>query len=711
MRRSWRFASGLLAAFALPALLLAAPAQRTQDAQGAQRDAGYFAGAQLSPAWQQYLAQSAADAARLSHSVQAELAQAGLTKAVAAGKAKNFGLTAITSEAELAALLSYQTVLGGFSKRTDMRKLRAPGMLAGSEAAYIPTFDNGATSTQIRWLAAYYPQADRATQPLVVAALHKAVAYLLRAQYPNGGFPQSYPLRGGYHDAVTLNDNVMSDLLRLLWDIARQPAFAMLEPGVREQAANGFARGVDWLLAAQVMLAGQRTVWSAQHHPLTAQPVAARKFEQVSLVSSESAAILQLLLDTVPQQAGVSHALCAGVAWLQQHQLRDKYWQRSSNGSRLIDKKGATTWARFYSLTTQQPVFFDRDGAVYQEVSALSLERQQGYGWYQTNANQLLKAWAKQRALQAQCDALHRPLAVGSPSVTPDALALGNWRSADPSAHVWPDQRLWLYTSHDKECQANFHMKDWLAFSSADGQRWQQHGIVFSLAQLSWADDYAWAPDAAYHNGKYYLVFPAGSGSKNRAEPAKSSKWMGIGVAVSDSPQGPFQDAIGAPLWREPYANDPALLIDDDGTPWLYFHGKDFDYRVVRLNDSLTATVGDFIKMDMGGVEPKMEGPWVFKRAGLYYFTMPENNRDLSYYTATSPTGPWQYRGIFMPRLDDNNNHHSVVQFNGQWWLFYHHWRVDPAAACQKKQRQVAARPLTFSADGLIVPLPAQQSQ
>lgn len=692
-----------------------------QDSQRNTAASGYFANVTLSPAWQQYLARSKADLLLLQQAEQAELQRSQQPALRPASKAKNFGLDSIQTAAELAAVLSYQTVLGGFSKRTDMRKPRETGMLAGSEAAYIPTFDNGATTSQIRWLVAYYPKATAVERAQLTAALLKALDYLLRAQYPNGGFPQSYPLRGGYHDAVTLNDNVLSDILQLLWDVATQPEFALIDAPRRQLARTAFGRGVDWLLAAQVQQAGRRTVWSAQHHPLTAEPVAARKFEQVSLVSSESAAVLKLLLDTVPAQAGVLPALCGGVDWLRTHQIRDKSWQRSSSGSALVDKPGALLWARFYSLDSGEPVFFDRDGQVYRQVGQLSLERQQGYAWYQSNAKNLLKAWSKQPALQAQCEALTGAASgaagadeVAKVAVPHNLLPLGQWRTADPSAHVWPDGRLWLYTSHDQECQQDFHMKDWLAFSSGDGKHWQQHGIVFSTSKLSWADDYAWAPDAAYRNGKYYLVFPAGSGVKNRSEPAKSTKWMGIGVAVSDNPHGPFRDAIGGPLWREPYANDPALFIDDDQTPWLYFHGKNADYQVVRLNDSLTATVGDFMQMDMGGVTPKMEGPWVFKRNGLYYFTMPENNRDLSYYTATSPTGPWQYQGIFMPRRSEQNNHHSIVEFQGQWWLFYHLW-LQPGdagavavtkSACQRPQRQVAAIPLQFDRQGRILPLP-----
>lgn len=287
-------------------------------------------------------------------------------------------------------------------------------------------------------------------------------------------------------------------------------------------------------------------------------------------------------------------------------------------------------------------------------------------------------------------------------SLAQNPLNLGAMlRTADPSAHVWADGRLYLYTSHDEECQLDFHMKDWHAFSSTDLVNWTAHGPVLAIKDLKWADDYAWAPDAAYKNGKYYLVFPAGTGIKDREDPKRSTKWMGIGIAESDSPTGPFKDMIGGPLWRKPYANDPALFIDDDGKSYLYFHGSGADYQVVELADDLRGLKGGFQKMDMGGYEPKMEGPWVFKRQGLYYFTMPENNRALSHYTARSPKGPWTYRGVFM-EPENGNNHHSIVQYQGQWLLFYHRWLDTPGAACAKKQRHVAAEYLQFNEDGSI---------
>lgn len=289
------------------------------------------------------------------------------------------------------------------------------------------------------------------------------------------------------------------------------------------------------------------------------------------------------------------------------------------------------------------------------------------------------------------------PCSAGNP------LDLGHkLHTADPSGHVWPDGKMYLYTSHDEECQTDFFMKDWYAFSSSDLVHWENHGPVLSVKDLTWADNYAWAPDAAYRNGKYYLIFPAGKGDKNRENPKLSTKWMGIGIAESDSPTGPFKDMIGAPLWRTPYANDPALFIDDDGKAYLYAHATGADYHVAEMADDMRSLKSPLQKMDMGGHEPKMEGPWVFKRKGLYYFTMPEGNRVLTYYTGSSPKGPWKYQGVIMEEENASNNHHSIVEYKGQWILFYHRWLDTPDASCNKRQRHVAAEYLQFNDDGTI---------
>jgi len=102
----------------------------------------------------------------------------------------------------------------------------------------------------------------------------------------------------------------------------------------------------------------------------------------------------------------------------------------------------------------------------------------------------------------------------------------------------------------------------------------------------------------------------------------------------------------------------------------------------------------------MGGYKPKREGPWVFKRDSFYYYTMPEDNRILTYYMSKTPIGPWAYKGVIMEAEGENNNHHSIVEFNGKWILFYHRW-LDINSVCGK-QRHTCAEYLYFNADGTI---------
>lgn len=296
-------------------------------------------------------------------------------------------------------ILSFQTPSGGWSKRTDMAKqLRQRGQMFGTEKNYIPTFDNGATTTQLRWLAEFYPFAPATLQSQLQAALVKGVQFVLAAQYPNGGFAQTYPLRGGYHDAITLNDHVQVELLRLLNDVANAPQFEFFPEQLRRQAQQQFLLGIELLLKAQVKLNGTLTIWAAQHHPLTLLPDAARAYELASLASSESAGVTLLLMDLPNPSPAVIAAVEAAVSWFRDKQIADTKVARDDKGMHLVPSLDAKPlWARFYDLKNQQPLFVDRDGSIKAKVTELSLERQQGYGWYQSNAAAVLKAYPKWR--------------------------------------------------------------------------------------------------------------------------------------------------------------------------------------------------------------------------------------------------------------------------------------------------------------------------
>lgn len=355
--------------------------------------ANYWQEQSLTAEWQQYLLASAQLLQQDATALAAEQQGRPATKAV---KHHEFGLTGISNAADAQAVLSFQTPSGGWSKRTDMRSARQPGQQYGSEANYIPTFDNDATTTQLQWLADFYPHAAPQLQQDIAQAIERGIRLVLTAQYPNGGFPQSYPLRGGYHDAITLNDHALYQLMQLLWQAANEPRFAMLADSTKTAAAAAFSRAVDWLLASQVIVAGKRTVWGAQHHPLTGEPVMARSYELASLVSSESAKLLQLLLRYAADHPGVAQSLADAANWLREKQIKDKKSYRDADGRlALIDSPGSVVWARFYDIKTGQPVFFDRDGQSYHDISQVSLERQRGYGWYQSVAAEFLAEYDK----------------------------------------------------------------------------------------------------------------------------------------------------------------------------------------------------------------------------------------------------------------------------------------------------------------------------
>lgn len=361
---------------------------------------------QASPAWQAYFQGSAALADMDQTQLEQELLSKQQKTATLPSKHKQFGFEPRPTASFLRSpeavqvakvILSFQTPSGGWSKRTDMGKQpRQPAQMFGVEKNYIPTFDNGATTTQLRWLAEFYPFASPPIKAQVEAALVRGVQFVLAAQYPNGGFAQTYPLRGGYHDAITLNDHVQLELLTLLQDVARSESFAFLDQKLKQQAQQQFLLGIDWLLKAQVTVDGKLTIWAAQHHPITLEPVAARAYELAALASSESAGITLLLMSLSEPSADVIQAVEAAVNWFSEKQILDTKVVRDEKGMHLVAAPGATPlWARFYDLKQQQPLFVDRDGSVKAKVSDLSIERQQGYGWYQTNGAAVLKAYPK----------------------------------------------------------------------------------------------------------------------------------------------------------------------------------------------------------------------------------------------------------------------------------------------------------------------------
>ncbi|HDQ46430.1 MAG TPA: hypothetical protein ENN17_13180 [bacterium] len=259
---------------------------------------------------------------------------------------------------------------------------------------------------------------------------------------------------------------------------------------------------------------------------------------------------------------------------------------------------------------------------------------------------------------------------------------------ADPSARVW-DGVVWIYPSHDIPGSTYWDMTDWHCFSSADRVNWTDHGVIFGLEDIAWADRWAWAPDAARRDGKYYFYYPADDQ---------------IGVAVSDRPDGPFLDPLGGPLIHRGESGtrviDPCIFLDDDGQAYLYF-GQNAP-RVVRLNADMITRQDPIVPLE---IENFHEGIWVHKYNGKYYVSYCSHTKTgelhgkLAYGIGETPYGPFEYKGVFMDN-GSRNVHHSIAEIAGEWILFYH------VQGPSWYERRVCAEYLHYDSDGTIRYIP-----
>ncbi len=337
--------------------------------------------------WRAYLTRSDAWRAKQAAVLEAELAATHMTTLRAAPHGADFKVSAekppggsfSSQETKqlVAAILSYQLPCGGWSKDIGYdRGPRAPGMHWSTQETswhYAATFDNSATTSELRLLAL------AGAEP---AAITRAVDLLLEAQFPNGGWPQCYPLEGGYHDFVTLNDSAMLHVLETLQLVAdAAQGFSVVDDPRRERARAAVERGNACLLRLQI----HKTVWCAQYDTLTLQPAHARLYEPSSLSGGESTDIVRYLM-RLPRTAERTAAIESALAWF----AGAKKYPPAKEG-------GPEQWARFYDLQTQQPIFTGkRDGRPHTTFEEMAASNPVGYNFLVHTPADLLGKWAEQ---------------------------------------------------------------------------------------------------------------------------------------------------------------------------------------------------------------------------------------------------------------------------------------------------------------------------
>lgn len=289
----------------------------------------------------------------------------------------------------LSAILSWQSEHGDWPKNKDT----VSKAYSGERSKIRGSFDNGATTGELRVLARAF-QATNEKQ--YGRAFLKGFDHVLKAQYPNGGWPQYFPLRKGYYTHITFNDGSMVRLLEFLRDATTNNDFSFLDDARRADAAKAIAGGIDCIVKSQVVVDGKLTVWCAQHDEETLAPAKARSYELPSLSGSESAGVLKYLMSLEEPSPEVIRAVRAGAAWFESSKIEGFRFVKSNEGRRLVeDPTGRTLWARFYELETNRPFFCDRDGIPKYSIDEIGKERRNGYAWYGSWGESLLNAYAK----------------------------------------------------------------------------------------------------------------------------------------------------------------------------------------------------------------------------------------------------------------------------------------------------------------------------
>jgi PelA/Pel-15E family pectate lyase len=372
--------------------------------------------------WRDYLERSRTNALADAAAMQTELLAHNLSNALRAPSGGDFKLSAKPRDVWYAgddakhladAVLTYQTPTGGWSKHTGYSKgRRQPGMQwtsqnePGQKPHYVATFDNRATTEEMYFLAQMWFATKRED---CKAGFIKGLNFIFAAQYPNGGWPQVYPLEGGYHDSITFNDDAMTRILELLQAITRdEPCYAFLDESLREKTADALAAGTRCVLKTQIVQDGKKTAWCAQYDPLALQPSSARAMEPITLSGLESAHLLSFLMTITNPTPEIVASIESGLAWLERVKI---------TGIIKTKREGKTTyepnansaeiyWARFYNLTNSKPVFPGRNGIIYDSYAAMAAENRLGYDFFTTQpgsiANNGQKKWRQLLAGQSK---------------------------------------------------------------------------------------------------------------------------------------------------------------------------------------------------------------------------------------------------------------------------------------------------------------------
>jgi pectate lyase len=289
-------------------------------------------------------------------------------------------------------ILSWQAAEGAWPKNQD----NTAKPFVGDRKTIKGTFDNGATTDELRFLArAFRVTKSRRCQK----AFLKGFDHILKAQYPSGGWPQFYPPDRHYHRHITFNDHAMARLMSFLREAATSDDYRFVDAKRRRAAQASFDRGIQCILKCQIVVNGKPTVWCAQHDEVDYSPRPGRSFELVSLSGCESVQILQLLMNLDQPSPEVCRAIQGAAEWFEAAKLTGIRVERVNGDQRVVpDPDAPPLWARFYEIETDRPIFCGRDGVKKYALAEIELERRSHYAWYGEWGRPLAGEYARWKA-------------------------------------------------------------------------------------------------------------------------------------------------------------------------------------------------------------------------------------------------------------------------------------------------------------------------
>ncbi|RZJ00867.1 MAG: pectate lyase [Brevundimonas sp.] len=296
-------------------------------------------------------------------------------------------------------ILSWQDASGGWPLMNTTNEpftgdLSAAGPW-GTKGALIK-----ATVNEMRFLARAHLATGEARD---LQAVRRGLRFILRNQYPSGGWPHSVPPpETGYERYATFNDDMMVDLMILLREVAAGGDFQALPAEDRLAAQAAFNAALDFILRSQIVVDGRLTAWGQQHDEVTLEVRPARTFEPAGISGGESAGVLMLLMSIDAPSPEVVRAIEGGVDWYDRSQIRGVSVVLE-NGDRIVrpDPDAPPLWARLYEVETNRPIFAGRDSVVRYSLAEIEQERRAGYGWYNQAGAAVLaryRGWRGRRA-------------------------------------------------------------------------------------------------------------------------------------------------------------------------------------------------------------------------------------------------------------------------------------------------------------------------